>query len=80
MSTFKPVYFIAVLTVTLGASTHFYSYGIVNPEQTFLSDWINETYFNKSGRPLTLTELNWIWSLMVGSISIGAIFGALLTR
>src|SRR5690349_20770176 len=41
---FSTTYWVSVLTVTLGASTQFYSYGIVNPEQQLLTQWINSTY------------------------------------
>jgi hypothetical protein len=45
---FTPVYYFTVLVVTLGASTQFYSYGIVNPEQEILNQWINNTYATRN--------------------------------
>ncbi|CAD5233263.1 unnamed protein product [Bursaphelenchus xylophilus] len=80
-SMFKCTYYLSVLAVTIGASTQFYSYGIVNPEQELIMKWINETYavrWNTTG--LTETELNVFWSFVVSSIAIGAILGALLVR
>lgn len=77
---FSGTYWISVLTVTLGASTQFYSYGIVNPEQQLLTQWINSTYQGRNGVGLNETELNFYWSLVVSSIAIGAIAGASLTR
>lgn len=76
---FKPIYYIAVITATLGASTQFYSYGIVNPEQELLTTWINNTYINR-GHIMDKSELKLFWSFVVSSIAIGAIIGALLTR
>ncbi|KAI1712029.1 sugar transporter domain-containing protein [Ditylenchus destructor] len=75
-----PLYYASVLTVTLGGSTQFYSYGIVNPEQELITAWINETYAKRNGVGLSETGLNFFWSFVVSSIAIGAIFGALLTR
>ncbi|ETN84972.1 MFS transporter, SP family [Necator americanus] len=76
---FTPRYYISVVTVILGGSAQFYSYGIVNPAQRLLTSWINETYIERYGGPLTLTESNFLWSFVVSSIAIGAILGATLT-
>lgn len=72
-------YYISVITVILGGSAQFYSYGIVNPAQRLLTSWINSTYIERYGYPLTLTELNILWSFVVSSIAVGAILGAALT-
>lgn len=77
---FKPIYFITVVITTIGASTQFYSYGIVNPEQELLTAWINETFTKRDGRSMDEAQLNLFWSFVVSSIAIGAIVGALLTR
>jgi MFS family permease len=78
---FTPLYYLTVLTVTLGASTQFYSYGIVNPEQELLTAWINETYAARNlNSGLNETQLNLFWSFLVSSISVGALIGALLVR
>ncbi|KAL3092449.1 hypothetical protein niasHS_007658 [Heterodera schachtii] len=79
---FTPTYFVSVATVCLGASTQFYSFGIINPEQELLTQWINMTYIrrNGGGPGLNLTEMNLYWSFVVSSIAIGAIVGALLVR
>uniref|UniRef100_A0A915EU00 Major facilitator superfamily (MFS) profile domain-containing protein n=1 Tax=Ditylenchus dipsaci TaxID=166011 RepID=A0A915EU00_9BILA len=77
---FNALYYISVLTVTLGASTQFYSYGIVNPEQELLTSWINSTYYSRDGIGLSQTALNLFWSFVVSSIAVGAIGGSLLTR
>ena len=58
---FKLAYFVTVASVTLGGSTQFYSYGIVNPEQELISEWINATYLERTGNPLNQTDLNLIW-------------------
>ncbi|KAI6197266.1 MFS transporter, SP family [Aphelenchoides besseyi] len=76
---FTTTYYLSVLAATLGASTQFYSYGIVNQEQALLLRWINTTYTNR-GTQLTGSQLNFLWSFIVSSIAIGAIPGALLTR
>lgn len=76
---FNPIYYITIITATLGASTQFYNYGIVNPEQQLLTEWINNTYFER-GYLLNKLNLNFFWSFFVSSITVGAIFGALLTR
>lgn len=73
-------YYISVLTVTIGGSTQFYSYDIVNPEQEILTEWINQTYFQRNGSIMNLAQLSFYWSIVVSSIAIGAIFGALQTR
>lgn len=73
-------YFISVITVVLGGSAQFYSYGVVNPAQVVITNWINATYTERYGDPLTLTQSNIIWSFVVSSIAIGAIFGASLVR
>ncbi|CAD6185249.1 unnamed protein product [Caenorhabditis auriculariae] len=73
-------YIITVVTVVLGGSAQFYSYGVVNPAQVVITDWINSTYATRYSTPLTLTASNFIWSFVVSSIAIGAIIGASLTR
>ncbi|CAI5456740.1 unnamed protein product [Caenorhabditis angaria] len=78
MVTFR--YFLSVITVVLGGSAQFYSYGVVNPAQVIITSWINQTYTERYGTPLTLTLSNVIWSFVVSSIAIGAIVGASLTR
>uniref|UniRef100_A0A7E4ZSR0 MFS domain-containing protein n=1 Tax=Panagrellus redivivus TaxID=6233 RepID=A0A7E4ZSR0_PANRE len=77
---FTKTYYLTVATVTLGASTQFYSYGVVNPEQELITQWINQTYYERNGVPLTQTQQNLIWSFVVSSIAVGAIFGAAVTR
>jgi len=62
---FSSTYWVSVLTVTLGASTQFYSYGIVNPEQQLLTQWINSTYRERNGVGLNETELKFL--LVTGS-------------
>ncbi|EPB67143.1 transporter, major facilitator family protein [Ancylostoma ceylanicum] len=76
---FTARYYITVITVVLGGSAQFYSYGIVNPAQRLLTSWINETYIDRYGGPLTLTQSNLLWSFVVSSLAIGAIIGAALT-
>uniref|UniRef100_A0A1I7YPD3 MFS domain-containing protein n=1 Tax=Steinernema glaseri TaxID=37863 RepID=A0A1I7YPD3_9BILA len=77
---FTPTYYLTVFTVAIGASTQFYSFGIVNPVQTIIMEWINTTYWERYDYPLNLTQLNVLWSFVVSSIAVGAIIGALLTR
>ncbi|CAD5230499.1 unnamed protein product [Bursaphelenchus okinawaensis] len=80
-SMFTYTYYLTILTVTLGASTQFYSYGIVNPEQEIIMEWINSSYAERwHNKGLSETELNLFWSFVVSSIAIGAILGALLVR
>jgi hypothetical protein len=71
-------YYLSVLIVTIGASAQFYSYGIVNQEQTLVIDWINQTYTNRLGLHLSTGNLNMFWSFLVSSVPIGAIFGKLM--
>jgi SP family facilitated glucose transporter-like MFS transporter 1 len=73
-------YYLTVLTVTLGGSTQFYSYGIINVCQEVITEWVNQTYLDRTGESLSLTRLNVIWSFVVSSVAIGAICGALATR
>ncbi|CAB3410149.1 unnamed protein product [Caenorhabditis bovis] len=73
-------YIVSVFTVILGGSAQFYSYGVVNPAQVIITKWINETYTERYGTPLSLTISNLFWSFVVSSIAIGAIIGACLTR
>nr|CAD2181352.1 unnamed protein product [Meloidogyne enterolobii] len=77
---FHTTYYISVFTVCLGASTQFYSFGIINPVQELLTEWINETYIRRNGAGLDLTGMNIFWSFVVSSVAIGAIIGALLVR
>ncbi|CAI2355520.1 unnamed protein product [Caenorhabditis sp. 36 PRJEB53466] len=74
------IYSITVSTVVLGGSAQFYSYGVVNPAQTVISNWINQTYITRYNTPLTITVSNILWSFIVSSIATGAIVGASLTR
>lgn len=39
-----------MVTVVLGGSAQFYSYGVVNPAQRLIMDWINQTYYDRYGR------------------------------
>ena len=64
----------------LGASSQFYNYAVVNPAQQVLISWLNETYLQRDGRVRQLTDLNFVWSVVVSSVSIGSIIGALLNR
>ncbi|CAJ0943589.1 unnamed protein product, partial [Mesorhabditis belari] len=73
-------YYITILTAILGGSAQFYSYGIVNPCQELITQWINLTYMERSGTFVSETNLNLIWALVVGSVSLGALAGALLVR
>ncbi|EGT54824.1 hypothetical protein CAEBREN_21618 [Caenorhabditis brenneri] len=73
-------YLVTVTTVVLGGSAQFYSYGVVNPAQVVITDWINQTYIERYKAPLSLTVSNVIWSFVVSSIAIGAILGASFTR
>ncbi|KAI6218338.1 MFS transporter, SP family [Aphelenchoides fujianensis] len=76
---FTATYYVSVLAATLGASTQFYSYGIVNQEKAVLTQWINATY-SARGILLTDTQMSFLWSFIVSSVAIGAIPGALSTR
>ncbi|GMR31226.1 hypothetical protein PMAYCL1PPCAC_01421, partial [Pristionchus mayeri] len=73
-------YYLTVVTVVLGGSAQFYSYGVVNPAQRLIMDWIKQTYLERTGISLSVTQLNLFWSFVVSSIAVGAIVGALLTR
>ncbi|TKR81973.1 hypothetical protein L596_015762 [Steinernema carpocapsae] len=77
---FTWTYYLTVFTAAIGASTQFYSFGIVNPVQTIIMNWVNVTYTERLGTTLNLTQLNLIWSFTVSSIAIGAMFGGLTTR
>ena len=61
MLPFTSTYYISVLVVTLGGSTQFYSYGIINVGQGIITEWINQTYTERNGEPLNQTKLNVIW-------------------
>ena len=50
-SIFPSRYFVSVITVILGGSAQFYSYGVVNPSQSLISDWINQTYTDRRVSP-----------------------------
>ena len=52
----------------------------MNPAQQVLISWLNETYLQRDGRVRQLTDLNFVWSVVVSSVSIGSIIGALLNR
>ncbi|KHN88234.1 Solute carrier family 2, facilitated glucose transporter member 3 [Toxocara canis] len=77
---FTARYYTTIITVAIGASAQFYSYGIVNPTQPILTDWINSTYKERNGVPMSISQFNVFWSFVVSSVSIGAIVGSLLTR
>ncbi|TKR71973.1 hypothetical protein L596_019501 [Steinernema carpocapsae] len=77
---FTWTYYLTVFTAAIGASTQFYSFGIVNPVQTIIMNWVNVTYTERLGTTLNLTQLNLIWSFTVSSIAIGAMIGGLTTR
>ncbi|VDN53925.1 unnamed protein product [Dracunculus medinensis] len=77
---FTVKYFIAVATVAIGASTQFYSYGIVNPVLPLVTEWINQTYIERYGTIMNKSQLNIFWSFVVSSMAIGGIFGSLMTR
>ncbi|KAI6183749.1 Solute carrier family 2, facilitated glucose transporter member 3 [Aphelenchoides bicaudatus] len=83
---FTSTYYVSVLIVTIGASSQFYSYGIVNQEQTLVISWINQTY-TRRGWHFSNEHLDTFWSFVVSSVPVGAIpgniktlLGALLTR
>ncbi|KAI1700864.1 sugar transporter domain-containing protein [Ditylenchus destructor] len=76
----KPIYYVSLLTVALGASIQFYSYNVVNTSQEVVTNWINTTYFKRNGSIMSNSQLNLFWSIVVASIAVGALFGALLTQ
>ncbi|KAI1704957.1 sugar transporter domain-containing protein [Ditylenchus destructor] len=73
-------YYVSVAVVTIGGSSQFYSYDVVNPEQEILTSWINETFYERDGIGMDKSSLNIYWSVVVSSIAIGAICGALMTK
>lgn len=73
-------YVLTVVTVALGASTQFYTYGVINPSQELLEEWINKTYYHRNGHGMTSMSLSVYWSFVVSSVAIGAFIGSLLTR
>uniref|UniRef100_A0A0M3IN89 MFS domain-containing protein n=1 Tax=Ascaris lumbricoides TaxID=6252 RepID=A0A0M3IN89_ASCLU len=77
---FTSRYYITVIVVAIGASAQFYSYGIVNPTQPILTNWINATYQRRYAALMNKSQFNIFWSFVVSSVSIGAIVGSLLTR
>lgn len=74
---FSRTYYLSVLVVTVGASAQFYSYGVVNNEQTLVISWINRTYTERSRWHLSVGKLNMFWSFVVSAIPVGAIVGKL---
>lgn len=76
---FTFTYYISVLTAIIGGSAQFYTYDVINPAQTTLIKWLNQTYLSR-GELKTEAELNMIWSMIVSCIAVGAILGALSTK
>ncbi|CAK5125707.1 unnamed protein product [Meloidogyne enterolobii] len=76
---FTFTYYVSVLTVIIGGSAQFYTYDVINPAQTTLIKWLNQTYSSR-GELKTEAELNMVWSMIVSCVAIGAIFGALSTK
>lgn len=77
---FTKTYYLSVLTVTIGASTQFYSYGVVNQGQELMIEWINQTYRERLGTQLTDGQLNLFWAFVVSSVAVGAIPGYRLIK
>lgn len=73
-SMFTKTYYLSVLTVLIGASTQFYSYGVVNQGQGVMIKWVNQTYLER-GFQLDSRQLDLFWSFVVSSVAIGAIPG-----
>ncbi|KAL3088252.1 hypothetical protein niasHS_007653 [Heterodera schachtii] len=76
---YKRTYYISVLVVAFGSSFSFYSYDVVNPAQNIVMRWLNDTY-RARGQPKSASELDFVWSVVVSSIAVGAICGALSTK
>uniref|UniRef100_A0A183C9E8 MFS domain-containing protein n=1 Tax=Globodera pallida TaxID=36090 RepID=A0A183C9E8_GLOPA len=76
---YKRTYYITVLVVVFGSSFSFYSYDVVNPAQNIVMKWLNDTY-RARGQPKSAAQLDFIWSVVVSSIAVGAICGALSTK
>uniref|UniRef100_A0A914H4I1 Major facilitator superfamily (MFS) profile domain-containing protein n=1 Tax=Globodera rostochiensis TaxID=31243 RepID=A0A914H4I1_GLORO len=76
---YKRTYYITVLVVVFGSSFSFYSYDVVNPAQNIVMKWLNGTY-RARGQPKSAAQLDFIWSVVVSSIAVGAICGALSTK
>lgn len=55
---YRWTYYFTVFIVTLGGSTQFYNYDIVNPEQETLIGWLNTTYYERNNRILDAAQLN----------------------
>ncbi|CAJ0917289.1 unnamed protein product, partial [Mesorhabditis belari] len=73
-------YYLTVFTVVLGGSSQFYSFCIVNQVQRVIMEWIETTYEARLDVELNEVTLHTIWSVIVGSLSIGALIGAFLVK
>jgi hypothetical protein len=57
-----------------------HNYGVVNPAEQVLVQWLNETVWRRTRVRLRPAEMDVLWSVVVSSLSVGSIFGALLNR
>ncbi|XP_071494139.1 solute carrier family 2, facilitated glucose transporter member 1-like [Diadema antillarum] len=66
-------------TVSIGSSMEFgYNQGVITAPSVFIQDFVNETYFLRSGGvQISDTGLTWLWSTIVSIYCIGGALGAL---
>ncbi|XP_041482841.1 solute carrier family 2, facilitated glucose transporter member 5-like [Lytechinus variegatus] len=66
-------------TISIGSSGEFgYNQGVITAPSVFIQDFINKTYYERSGgRQLSDDALTWLWATTVSIYCIGGALGAL---
>jgi len=70
----------AIAAAALGSAfQHGYNIGVVNAPGELIRTWINSSYVNRTGEPLSTDAVTMIWSWAVSIYCVGGIIGGSIT-
>jgi len=70
----------AIAAASLGSAfQHGYNIGVVNAPAELIQEWINSSYFERTGLPLSANTVTMIWSWTVSIFCVGGIIGGSIT-
>lgn len=69
----------AVFSAAIGGTFQYgYNISIINAPTSYIQTFINDSYTERWGSGLEITQVTLVWTLIVSAFSLGGLFGALL--
>ncbi|XP_071945587.1 solute carrier family 2, facilitated glucose transporter member 1-like isoform X2 [Antedon mediterranea] len=66
-----------VASAVIGSSLQFgYNTGVINAPQQVITDWINESYYDRTNKLLSEDTVDFLWSTTVAIFAIGGMIGS----